>query len=47
MSFALPTLIYAVSSPLIFYLTEKYQKSAVIFMGYAIISVGMFLVGPS
>ncbi len=47
MSFAIPTLIYAVSSPMIFVLTKKFRKSAVIFVGYGIISVGMFLVGPS
>ena len=47
MSFALPTLIYAASSPLIFMMTQRYTKSAVIFAGYGIISVGMFLVGPS
>ncbi len=46
-SFALPTLIYAASSPLIFMMTQKYTKSAVIFAGYGIISIGMFLVGPS
>lgn len=46
-SFAIPTLIYAASSPLIYMLTSKMRKSGVIFLGYFVISTGMFLVGPS
>lgn len=46
-SFAIPTLIYAFSSPLIYNLTAKLRKCAVIFIGYFIISTAMFLVGPS
>lgn len=46
-SFAIPTLIYAFSSPLIYMFTAKIRKSGVIFCGYLIIATGMFLVGPS
>jgi len=46
-SFAIPTLIYAFSSPLIYNLTARIRKGGVIFFGYLIISTAMFLVGPS
>lgn len=46
-SFAIPTLIYASTSPLIYVMTSKIRKSGVIFIGYTLLSVGMFLVGPS
>lgn len=43
----IPTIIYASTSPLIFILTQKFKKSAVICFGYVIISIGLFLIGPS
>lgn len=46
-SFAIPTLIYASTSPLIFILTSKFKKTAVICFGYAVVSIGLFLIGPS
>lgn len=46
-SFAIPTLVYASTSPLIYILTTKFSKSAVILLGYAFTSTGMFLVGTS
>lgn len=46
-SFAIPTLIYAATSPLIYVLTSRFQKTAVILMGYILTSGGMFLVGTS
>jgi hypothetical protein len=46
-SFAIPTLIYASTAPLIFLLTERYKKSAVIFMGYLLMCVSLFFIGPS
>jgi len=46
-SFAIPTLIYASTSPLIYVMTSKMRKPGVIFIGYSILTIGMFLVGPS
>lgn len=46
-SFAIPTLIYAATSPLIYVLTARFKKTAVILAGYALTSTGMFLVGTS
>ena len=46
-SFAVPTLIYASTSPLVYVLTSKLQKPGVVFIGYVFLSTGMFLVGPS
>lgn len=46
-SFAIPTLIYASTSPLIYVLTSRIRKSGVIFLGYLVIGTAMFLVGPS
>lgn len=46
-SFAIPTLIYASTSPLIYILTERLRKSAVIMFGYSIASLAMFIVGTS
>ena len=46
-SFAIPTLIYAASSPLIYVLTSKLRKTGVIFIGYALLSTGFFFVGTS
>lgn len=40
-------MIYAATSPLIYIFTEKLKKSGVIFLGYAITSLGIFLVGTS
>jgi len=45
--FAIPTLIYASTAPLVFLLTSKLRKRTVIFMGYSMISVALFLIGPS
>jgi hypothetical protein len=47
MSFAIPTFIYATTSPLIFMLTAKIRKSGVIFLGYLVSCSAMILVGPS
>jgi predicted MFS family arabinose efflux permease len=40
-------LCYAATAPLVYLLTSKMRKTAVIIFGYAIIATGMFLVGPS
>ena len=45
--FAIPTFVYAGSSPLIFKMTEKLKKSGVIFLGYLALTIAMFLIGPS
>jgi MFS family permease len=45
--FAIPTLIYASTAPLVFLLTSRLQKRSVIFIGYSIISCALFLIGPS
>jgi MFS family permease len=45
--FAIPTLVYAGSSPLIFMMTTKVRKAGVIFLGYLIVTIAMFLIGPS
>lgn len=47
LSFALPTVVYAVTCSFIYKLTKIYKKSGVIFIGYGITSIGMLLVGPS
>jgi hypothetical protein len=46
-SFAIPTLIYASTSPLIYILTSKIRKTGVISIGYMILFVALILVGPS
>jgi MFS family permease len=46
-SFAIPTLLYAATSPLIFLMTSRMRKSGVIFIGYCILSAAFFLIGPS
>lgn len=46
-SFAIPTFIYAFASSLIFILTKRMRKTGVIFLGYLVLSIAMFLVGPS
>jgi MFS family permease len=46
-SFAIPTLIYASTSPLIYVMTSRIRKTGVILIGYMILSIGMFLIGPS
>jgi cyanate permease len=46
-SFAIPTLIYASTSPLIYLLTSKIRKPGVICIGYMILFVAVLLVGPS
>ena len=46
-SFAIPTLIYASTSPLIYVMTSKMRKTGVIFCGYLFVCVGLFLIGPS
>lgn len=46
-SFAIPTMVYAATSPLIYILTSKLRKPAVILLGYALSGAGMFLVGTS
>jgi hypothetical protein len=45
-SFAIPTLIYASTSPLIYVMTSRIRKPGVIFIGYLIIAIGkrLFLV---
>lgn len=47
MAFAIPTLIYASTSPMVYVLTARIKKSGVIFIGYLISSAAMFLIGPS
>lgn len=46
-SFAIPTLIYASTSPLIYLLTSKIRKPGVICLGYIVLSIGLLLTGPS
>jgi len=46
-SFAIPTLVYAATSPLIYILTARLRKPAVILLGYGLTGTGMFLVGTS
>lgn len=46
-SFALPTLIYAVTSPLIYILTAKIKKTGVILIGYNVIFIAFLFIGPS
>ncbi len=46
-TFAVPTLIYASTTPLIYILTEKFKKTTVILFGYLLMAMGMFLVGTS
>ncbi len=46
-TFAVPTLIYASTTPLIYILTEKFKKTTVIIFGYLLMALGMFLVGTS
>lgn len=46
-SFAVPTMIYAATAPLVYLLTSKFRKTAVIIFGYAIVATGLFFVGPS
>lgn len=46
-TFAVPTLIYASTTPLIYILTEKFKKTTVILLGYILMALGMFLVGTS
>ena len=46
-SFAIPTLIYASTAPMIYLLTERFKKTAVIFMGYSLICLSLFFIGPS
>jgi MFS family permease len=46
-SFAIPTLVYASTTPLIYLLTSKFKKSTVILLGYGFTAGGMFLVGTS
>jgi len=45
--FAIPTLIYASTAPLVFLLTGKLPKRTVIFLGYLTMSTALFLIGPS
>lgn len=46
-SFAIPTLVYAATSPLIYVLTSKFKKTTVILLGYFLTALGMLLVGTS
>ena len=47
MSFAVPGIIYAVLSPLMYLFTAKLPKRAVILIGILLMSFGMFFVGTS
>ena len=47
MSFAVPGVIYAALSPLMYLFTEKLPKRAVILIGILLMSFGMFFVGTS
>ena len=46
-SFAIPTLIYASTTPIVYVITGKMKKQGVIFLGYCIICMAMLLIGPS
>jgi MFS family permease len=46
-SFAIPTLIYASTGPLVYILTSKIRKRGVIFLGYALLCLSCFVTGPS
>lgn len=43
----MPTLVYASTSPLVYILVAKIRKRGVILIGYMIMSISLFLVGPS
>ena len=45
--FAIPGIIYAALSPLMYLMTERMPKRAVIIIGIILMSVGMFCVGTS
>ena len=47
LSFALPTIVYAVTCSFIYKATKIFKKTGVIFMGYGVTTIGMLLVGPS
>ena len=46
-SFAIPTVIYVITSPLVYIMTSKIKKTAVIFLGYGMLALSLFMVGPS
>lgn len=46
-TFAVPTLIYASTTPLIYILTNKLKKSFVIIIGYFLMALGTLLVGTA
>ena len=46
-TFAVPTLIYASTTPLIYIMTGKLKKSMVILIGYFLMALGTLLVGTS
>ena len=47
MCFAVPGIIYAALSPLMYLLTERMLKRGVIIIGIVLMSIGMFCVGTS
>lgn len=47
LSFAVPGVIYAGLSPIMYLFTEKLPKRAVILLGILLMSIGMFFVGTS
>ena len=47
MCFAVPGILYAALSPLMFMMTATLRKRAVIILGIFLMSVGMFCVGTS
>ena len=47
LAFAIPTLLYATSSPLIFILTKKVKNTGLIFYGYILLVISLLLIGPS
>ncbi len=40
LSFAIPTLIYAATSPLVYVLTSRIRKPGVILFGYSLLTIG-------
>ena len=45
--FAVPGILYAALSPLMYLLTERWPKRAVIIFGILLMSIGMFFIGTS
>jgi MFS family permease len=45
--FGIPTFCYALSSTFVFRLVQRWSKRTVIFIGFALMSLALFMIGPS